>query len=263
MVAQRHGVNDLSASNDSPVWLWVHGYLGSEAIWGSVLNTVRAQHHVMTLDLPGFGALAGQTSPQRIADFAGFVLETMRERGVTRFGLLGHSMGGQITQEVALQAPDRVRAAVLYGTGPVGAMPGRFEPIERSRERLRADGVSATAARIAATWFHAQEAAVDWTWVRELAHAVSVESADHCLEAMRDWSREADLAKISCPTQIIWGEADRSYAWSEQLKLWSQIPNASLAVLPRAAHVAHLDQPELFCDTVLNFMRHCERQWAN
>ena len=241
-------------SQSAMPWVWVHGYLGSEAIWGEALAQVRAHREVVTLDLPGFGARAGELAPDSIAAFAQYVLSETRARGIEQFGLLGHSMGGQITQETALQAPDRVRAAVLYGTGPVGAMPGRFEPIERSRERLREDGVAATAARIGATWFLEREAAPDWLWVRELAHAVSLESADRCLIAMRDWSREADLSQIACPVQVVWGENDRSYAWSEQLKLWTQIPNVSMAMLPRAAHVAHLDQPQLFVQTVLNFM---------
>jgi 2-hydroxy-6-oxonona-2,4-dienedioate hydrolase len=84
---------------------------------------------------------------------------------------------------------------------------------------------------------------------------VSVASADRCLEAMGNWRREDDLESIACPTQIVWGEHDRSYAWAEQLKLWSRIKDVSLAVLPRASHAAHLEAPGLFETVVGEFMR--------
>jgi len=239
---------------DEVPWVWIHGYLGSQEIWRTLRPGIHARQRVLTLDLPGFGSRVDESAPCRIADFASDVLDTLSAQGITTFALMGHSMGGQIAQEVALMSPQRVQRLVLYGTGPVGAMPGRFETIERSRERLRDEGVAATARRIAATWFTRREAAPDWAWVSQLARSVSLRSADHCLQAMGDWHREGELAKIACPTQIIWGEHDQSYAWTEQMKLWKNIPDAAMAVIPRAAHAAHLDQPTIFAALIADFM---------
>ena len=245
----------VTDNKSGPTWVWVHGYLGSSKIWSSALSSLSQTHRIVAIDLPGFGARTSEVSPNTISEFAAQILADLTVRGIHEFGLLGHSMGGQISQEVAIQAPDRVKALVLYGTGPVGAMPGRFETIERSRERLREDGVVSTAERIAAKWFVDLDASPPWAWVRQLASTVSVASADRCLEAMGNWRREDDLESIACPTQIVWGEHDRSYAWAEQLKLWSRIKDVSLAVLPRASHAAHLEAPGLFETVVGEFMR--------
>ncbi len=234
-------------------WVWVHGYLGSSEIWGDLHTNLSQKHSIVPLDLPGFGSRAGEVSPDSIGGFADYVLQECTRRGIQTFGLMGHSMGGQISQEVAIRAPDRVKALVLYGTGPVGAMPGRFETIERSRERLQEDGVTSTAMRIAAKWFVDQEASPPWAWVSKLAQGVSVASADRCLKAMGDWRREDDLGSIQCPTQVIWGELDRSYAWPEQIKLWHGIKGVSMAVLPRCSHAAHLEAPVLFQRVVDDF----------
>lgn len=236
-------------------WVWVHGYLGSSRIWHEAFSVLSKHHNIVTVDLPGFGSRSNELAPDSISQFASGVLGQLADRGLDTFGLMGHSMGGQIAQEMAIQAGERVKALVLYGTGPVGAMPGRFETIARSRERLAQDGVEATARRISARWFVDLEQAKDWPWVSELANGASLATADRCLKAMEQWNRERELGQIQCPTQIVWGESDRSYAWSEQMKLWQGIAQISLAVLPRCSHAAHLEAPELFQRVVGDFMR--------
>ena len=236
-------------------WVWIHGYLGSNNIWSEALTVLSESHRIVALDLPGFGKRASELSPNTIADFARDMWATLTALGIHECGLLGHSMGGQISQEMAIQAPERVKALVLYGTGPLGAMPGRFETVDKSRERLGHDGVAPTAKRIAAKWFVDLEASPAWQWVSGLGASVSTASADRCLQAMAAWRREDDLGHIACPTQIVWGELDRSYAWAEQLKLWSHIRNVSMAVIPRASHAAHLEAPLLFQTVVGDFMR--------
>jgi pimeloyl-ACP methyl ester carboxylesterase len=61
------------------------------------------------------------------------------------------------------------------------------------------------------------------------------------LNAMESWDGRGRLASIASPTQIIWGEHDRSYGFAEQEQLWRMIPNCSLAVIPNAAQIAHMD----------------------
>ena len=52
---------------------------------------------------------------------------------------------------------------------------------------------------------------------------------------------EPDVAPL-----VLWGERDRSYSWSQVEMLWKTLPNAELAVMPGAAHAAHLEKPKLF-----------------
>ena len=131
----------------------VHGFLGGSAQWAAQVDAFSRHFNVVTVDLPGFGLKNGWDAPERIADYADFVLEELSSLGIKRFHLLGHSMGGMIVQEMTARAPERIESLVLYGTGPIGIMPGRFESIEESRRRASEDGADATGKRIAATWF--------------------------------------------------------------------------------------------------------------
>lgn len=62
-------------------------------------------------------------------------------------------MGGMIAQQMALDYGGRIDKLVLYGTGPNGVMPGRFETIAASRRRVLAEGAATTIAKTVASWF--------------------------------------------------------------------------------------------------------------
>lgn len=108
---------------------------------------------MITVDLPGFGLNYLMESPDTIRGYAEFVLNYLDLQGIDQFHLLGHSMGGMIVQEIVAMVPQRIDYLILYGTGPVGMLPNRFETIEESKRRLIADGPKSTGRRIAATWF--------------------------------------------------------------------------------------------------------------
>ena len=234
--------------------VFVHGYLGGSAQWGAQVEAFRASHRVITPDLPGYGRNCALTAPEEIGAFADYALEHARSMGVERFDLVGHSMGGMIVQEMVARAPERVDRLVLYGTGPVGLLPGRFETIAESRRRVVEEGPQATGRRISATWFVDYERAPNYPVCADLAVLASQQAALAGLTAMERWSGEAALEKIASPTLVLWGDCDRTYTWSQQQKLWQGIAGARLAVIPGCAHAAHLEKPQLFNAILADFL---------
>ncbi len=232
----------------------VHGYLGGSSQWDTQLPLLSQHFEVITLDLAGYGMAHHLVAPTDLADHARHVLATLDHLGVERFHLLGHSMGGMVAQEITSQAPHRVGKLVLYATGPHGCIPGRFETMARSRERLREDGVQRTARRICATWLLDREASTAFEALAALATQASEQAASAGLSAMESWDGRARLGDIGQDTLVLWGEHDRSYAWSQIEMLWRGIPGASLAVLPACAHALHLERNALFCTLVVEFL---------
>ena len=239
--------------NGKPLVL-VHGYLGGSRQWDSLLPMLSQHFEVITLDLAGYGLANQLVAPTDMADHAHSVLATLEHIGIERFHLLGHSMGGMVVQEITNQAPHRVDKLVLYATGPLGSIPGRFETMARSRERLKEDGVHRTARRICATWLLDCEASPAFEALAGLATQSSEAAASSGLSAMESWDGRDRLARIEQPTLIMWGERDRSYGWSQIETLWRNIPRASLAVLPACAHAVHLERGALFCTLLIEFL---------
>ena len=234
--------------------VFVHGYLGGSPQWADQAEVFSQHFKVITPDLPGFGLNNELEPPQTIGGFAAYVLDELERIGVDNFHLVGHSMGGMVVQEMTAMAPERIDRLILYGTGPVGLMPGRFETIDESRRRLTEDGVETTGRRIAATWFLQGEQAARYPVCADLAVMASPQAAQAGLTAMEAWSGVSGLSRIATPTLVLWGDGDRAYQWSQPQQLWQQIAGARLAVIPGCSHAVHLEKPHLFNALLADFL---------
>lgn len=233
----------------------VHGFLGGSSQWEAEIACLGQHFDVVAPDLAGYGDACDRKAPGEIAAHARAVLATLDTLGIERFHLLGHSMGGMVVQEMAHQAPARVQRLVLYATAAQGSIPGRFETMQRSRERVVEEGVEHAARRISATWLLDREASPAYPALAALAVRASTQAALAGLDAMEGWDGRQHLCDIRSPTLVVWGESDRSYGWPLIESLWRTIPDASLAVLPACSHALHLERPALFHAIVHEFLR--------
>ena len=247
------GEDEGVAGRGTPV-VMVHGFLGGAEQWSGQIAALSDRFDVIALDLPGFAKAAGQSAPEAIEAFADHMISALDAMNVGPFVLLGHSMGGMIAQEMAHRNPGRVERLVLYGTGPLGRMPDRFEPLEVSLERLERDGVEGMARRIVATWFVQGECHAGFAVLNRIAGQASAAAARAALLAMAAWDGRSHLRSIDIPTRIIWGDEDRSYRWPQVETLWSSLPQVSLAVVPGASHAAHLEKPVIFDAVLRDFL---------
>jgi pimeloyl-ACP methyl ester carboxylesterase len=253
-VATPGGANGNARSAATAPLVLVHGYLGGRGQWTELASALAGLFPVITIDLPGFSGAAHAQAPSTIDDFAESVIAELDAGHVDRFLLLGHSMGGMIAQEIAHRVPRRVERLVLYGTGPLGRMPDRFETLEESLDRLDRDGVESTARRIAATWFVRGEHDPGFPLVSRIGAMASAAAARSALHAMAAWDGRAHLPALTMPSLIIWGDEDRSYRWHQVEALWSGLGNGSLAVVPGASHAVHLEKPEIFTAILKDYL---------
>lgn len=233
----------------------VHGFLGGSAQWPFQTDPLGSGRKLICVALPGFGDHNSEPAIDTIEGMARHVIADLEARGVTCFDLLGHSMGGMVVQEMVRQAPDRVQKLILYSTGAIGILPGRFETIEQSKARAHEDGVQATARRIAATWFLARDTADAFEDCAAIAEQASTRAFDAGLDAMQNWSGKAHLGAIAAKTLVLWGDQDRTYPWSQTQMLWQGIHGAELAVVPGCAHAVHLEKPKFFNSLMLDFLK--------
>lgn len=232
----------------------VHGFMGGSSQWDGCVETLRTKFDVVAIDLPGFGENAHHPPISSIGGYADWVIQHLRGLGVERYHLLGHSMGGMIAQEIALRDSAQIDRLVLYATGSIGVLPGRFETIEESKRRAEEDGPTATARRIAATWFLHLEAADGYEHCAAIAAQTRLAAMHAGLDAMQSWSGTQNLEQIQQDTLILWGDRDRTYPWAQIQSLWEAISNSSLAVVPGCAHAVHAEKFDYFQLSVSDFL---------
>lgn len=237
-----------------PVLVLVHGFLSGHAYWSKQVQYLSKYFDVIAMDLPGYGEVTSQAGLNEIAGFADFVIDLLDRLEVTDFHLIGHSMGGMIAQEIALKVPQRVKKLVLYGTGPIGNLPGRFEPLEVSQEKVKRLGTEAAATYSVKSWFLLGSDDPDYSSSLELAQRVSTETYINGLKAMGCWSASEKLDQIIAKTLVVWGNNDRTYIWDQPYALWKGIKNSEIAVIPRCSHNIHMEKSQIFNMIVGDFL---------
>ena len=232
----------------------VHGFLGSSIMWQPQIEHLKKYYRIITPDLPGFGKSNKVKSHNNINSMAKTVLNCLKERQIEKFYLLGHSMGGMIIQEMAKLAGKKIIKLICYATGPVGNIPGRFETIDESREKLKTNGLESTAHRIAKTWFIKKDKAKYFYLCDDAGKTTTMEAADNALIAMKNWSGLENLKNINNLTMIIWGDQDKAYNFDQIDILNKKIPNTDLNIFKGCSHNVHLEMPTEFNKCIINFL---------
>tara|TARA_B110001454_G_scaffold88557_1_gene84724 strand:- start:688 stop:1446 length:759 start_codon:yes stop_codon:yes gene_type:complete len=232
----------------------VHGFLGSSIMWQPQIEHLKRYYRVITPDLPGFGKSKKIKPHNNINSMAKTVLNCLKEKQIEKFYLLGHSMGGMIVQEMAKLAGEKIIKLICYGTGPIGNIPGRFETIDESREKLKKNGLEITAQRIAKTWFVEEDKAKYFYLCNEAGKDTTIEAADNALIAMKTWSGLKNLKNIKNFTMIIWGDQDKAYNFDQVDTLNRNITNSDINIFKGCSHNVHLEMPNEFNKCIINFL---------
>tara|TARA_E500000331_G_C17190452_1_gene684615 strand:+ start:292 stop:1047 length:756 start_codon:yes stop_codon:yes gene_type:complete len=233
----------------------VHGFLGSSEMWEPQIEYFKKNYRVITPDLPGFGKSNKSKSCNSIISMAQIIVDCLKEKKIEKFYLLGHSMGGMIVQEITRIIGHKILKLICYGTGPIGEIPGRFESIDQSREKLKKTGLELTAHRISKTWFVNEEKSKYFYLCSKAGKETSLEAADNALIAMKNWNGLDNLKNIKNETLIIWGDQDKSYNFNQVDTLEKNIRNSKLKIFKGYSHNTHLETPDEFNDYVADFLR--------
>jgi pimeloyl-ACP methyl ester carboxylesterase len=240
--------------NGTPLVL-VHGFLGSSDMWSPQIKFFKDNFRVIAPALPGFGKSNAINSCDSIKCMAKAILNLLEKKEIKNFNLLGHSMGGMIVQEMTKLAGEKILKLICYGTGPRGNIPGRFETIDQSREKLKINGLEVTANRIAKTWFIDEDKAKYFYLCDEAGKQTSIEATDNGLIAMKNWNGVKNLKNIKNETLIVWGNQDKAYNFNQVETLNNNIPNSDLKIVDGCSHNVHLEKPEEFNIIVEEFLK--------
>ena len=235
----------------------VHGYLGSSEMWCLQKEFLSKNFRVISPALPGFGESYKAQSLKSINAIAKFVFKCLDEKKITEFHLMGHSMGGMIVQEMVKISGDRIKKLICFATGSIGDIPGRFETMDTTRERLKKDGLKETVNRVPKKWFVEGNKAKYYYLCENAVKNISIQSADNALIAMKNWRGYENLKNIKQDTLIIWGDRDVSYNFDQVDTLKKNISNSKLEIFKGCCHNVHLEEPQKFNEIVKNFLEQC------
>lgn len=250
-----------SPEDSYPPLMLVAG-LGSDSLsWLPVLERLRQQRDIITLDNRGSGRTEARTGIS-LAQMANDCLALADHLGIEQVDLAGHSMGGMIAMHVAHRAPERIRRLVLCNTTAMQS---------KRNERLFDDwvlmleqqGASQAWYRGLFYWLLNRQFFEDQDTLQQLLKlVVNYEYAPDSVayrnqvDAIRGFDARSLLADIKTPSLVLASSEDLLFPPGEDAAGLAALPNASVEVVPGLAHSLTMQAPEHFVRSVLTFLDH-------
>jgi len=234
---------------DAPCLVFIHGAAWTRAMWAPQVEALADSFQIVTLDLPGHGALADEPfTMQRSVEVVDRAVSLSGQPCATIIGL---SLGGYVAMSYAAHAPERCAGLVLSGCAiEYAGLLGRISQFDATLS-LRIVRPSRLA--------QMQTASLRATYPGEIAEPQI--AAGFTFEALPAVYGETArqrfrplLRQYPGPTLILNGARDRLNRRSEARQL-AATQHGQLQVIADAGHLCNLDQPAAFTDAV--------RVWAS
>ncbi|MDW3215961.1 MAG: alpha/beta fold hydrolase [Ilumatobacteraceae bacterium] len=252
-----------SGRRSGPPVLMIQGLGADKHLWDLQRIALAPWFRTIAFDNRGAGRSDkpyGAYTMEQMADDAAAVLDHAR---VESAHVVGASMGGVISQIMALRHPDRVRSLTLACTA-CRHHPWRKELLAEWADTAQASGMGAMTAA-AARWvigprsFRRLAPAIGWMGPLALsrpAHAFAGQVAG--ILSIDDQLAER-LGEIEVPTLVIVGNQDILTPRGDSEEIAEAIPTAELVVISGAAHGFMIEHGTTFNRIMLDFLRRAER----
>ena len=234
------------ATGSGPVVLFTHGFGASSHMWGATVDDLSTDHTTIVWDMLGHGRSDSPEDPAAysVASSLDAMLGILDAVSAERAALVGHSLGGYLSLELAIAHPDRVAALVLVDTGPgYRSDRGRDEWNEMA-ERYASDLDERGLDGLPGSDELTADVHSDAAGLARSARGVLKQSDGHVIEA---------LSSITVPTLVIVGEHDTPFMAGSQY-MASKIPRASLTVIDGAGHAPSVSHPAAFNEALRSFL---------
>jgi pimeloyl-ACP methyl ester carboxylesterase len=237
---------------NGPAILLSHGYGATCRMWDGQIAAFADRYRLILWDMRGHGQSGDPADPVlyshalSVADMAA-VLDACGESGPVIIG--GLSLGGVFSLAFHLAYPERVRALMLFDTGPGFRNPeARRQWNERALRR---------AADIEARGIGDPVGGAETRLGRHRS-ARGLALAARGMLTQPDSSLIDALPQIVVPTLVLVGSEDKNFLAASDY-MAAKISGARKAVIPGAGHSANLDQPDAFNRAVADFLANLPR----
>lgn len=236
----------------------LHGMLGAGNNLGATARALQDEYAVYSVDLPNHGRSHWLKNPT-LYSMADSLLRWMDEEGLERVHLLGHSLGGKVAMQMALECPERAASLIVADIAPVN-YPARHDEIFTALTAVAVERCSSREQAAVILASHLQDADVIPFFLTSLQRDA---------EGIYQWRFDLQGIKASYAALLAAPRSEHSYTGPVlfikggtsdyiQEQHWPAIqsffPRAKIRVMPDCGHWLHVEKPQLFNGIVERFL---------
>ncbi|WP_181142490.1 alpha/beta fold hydrolase [Xanthomonas arboricola] len=250
-------------SDDRPTCLLIHGHGDGGYVWAGLAQALTPRFRMLAVDLRGHGLsdwkIAGRYAAKGFVEDVKYLIA---ELGLTRFSIVGHSLGGYIAIEIALAFPRCVNNLVCVDYGlrmsDVAAEHGRLAFSSQFRLYSSHDEYAAFLSELRPL---ADQSLLRMVSAHALRSAAGTfqPACDPALSHQRaalisQNDLEQNLAALACPVLLVRGAASGTFSKEAASETLACLRYGQLMVVPAAGHGVMIDNPTGFIAVVARFL---------
>lgn len=234
-------------SNLKKTLVFLHYFGGSAQSWQWVIAHLQKDYNCIALNLPGFGGEPALPEPS-IGNYTAFIRKKLESMNVESYVLIGHSMGGKITVDVAANDPDfAVKQLILVAPSPPTVEHIPDEELQRMLDHPNPQQAEITAKSITLKTLSPQQHALviqndlesdhkTWNWwLTEGVHHSIANDAEH----------------LFLPVAVLASEDDPAISFDSILKeTIPHLPDPKLVTIKGVGHLSPMEVPEWIAEQI-------------
>ncbi|PYN97355.1 MAG: 3-oxoadipate enol-lactonase [Candidatus Rokuibacteriota bacterium] len=241
---------------NAPVVTMSHSLATDLGMWDPTMPALTSRFRVLRYETRGHGQTEAPRGAYTLDQLADDALALLRALNIQRTHWVGLSMGGMIGQALALKSPDVLLSLSLCDTS--SRIPADAKPLWDDRIRTaEAKGMEPLVEPTLSRWFTApfrekNKDVVDK--VAKMIRTTPVTGYAGCCHAISALNLTDRLSAIKLPTAVIVGEDDPGTPVAASRVIAENIKGARLDIIPAAAHLSNMEQPEAFNRALSGFL---------
>lgn len=234
----------------------LHGWLGSWGLWQQTMAYLQQNYRTYALDFWGFGESGKKRDSYYIQDFVSLVDQFMEQLGIISAPIIGHSMGGTVSLNFAIEYPHRVQKVGVIGSPVIG---------DSLALLLKLAGNTAIATVIHNNLWalklglraYAPVVTKDKRWadmINEDLSQTTLESFFLSIKSLRLTDLSEQIETIEVPVMGIYGHKDVIVNPNQYKLIQERAQHPHIHYLPDAGHFPMLDNPENFMELIQHYL---------
>jgi pimeloyl-ACP methyl ester carboxylesterase len=232
----------------------LHGWPNSGRVWTAFAERMlrAAPFRLFAPTFRGFGDSDHPDDGYTCTRFTDDVIEMLAELKLSRYALVGHSMGGKIAQLVAARRPEGLAALALFCPVPLIASP---VPEEKKATQRTVYGDEAKTHELLAGMAARPLSDEKLLPLVEDGLRAAQTAWNGWIDPMREEDFTDELVRVAVPTVVYHGAKDPLRTEEDmRSRVVDRISGARLRVLPSDGHLPHIEEPSALALLLVNFL---------
>lgn len=258
--ASRESVTSPESIAATKTIVILHGLFGSKRNWQSIARKLSKENQIFTLDLRNHGDSIHSIT-MNYQEMADDVFQFIADHSLQKVSIVGHSMGGKVAMQLALNHPEIIEKLIIMDISPVQYDHGfdklidslKTLPLEKISSRQEADEYLKSSVKPESLrqflLQNLQNSGNGFSW------RINLEGIQSCIDDLMGFPVEHMNQQFDDRVLFLKGEKSDYIKQKHEKQIFRLFPNALFITVEGAGHWLHAEKPEFVANEIVKFIK--------